>query len=77
MFEKFKRHRRIIKAISHIVRRRQKAWSDGLSDEQKREEARNRYGREFKCNEQVHTLEQEKFAMLDKGREIPNWLRKD
>lgn len=51
-------------------------WSNGLTHEQKLEEARNRYGREFKCNEQVHTLEQEKFAMLDKGRDIPNWLRK-
>jgi len=46
-------------------------WSNGLSDGDKLEEARNRYGRQFKCS---YSLEVEKNKLIDAGREIPAWL---
>jgi hypothetical protein len=56
--------------------RRQRPWCEGLTHEQKLEEAKNRYGRTFRCAEQVGTLAQETRKIVDAGREIPKWLER-
>src|ERR1041384_6808301 len=59
------------------LRVRQRPWCEGLTHEQKLEEAKNRYGRQFKCFEHIGTLEDERRKILDAGREIPKWLERN
>ena len=56
---------------------RQRPWCEGLTHEQKLEEAKNRYGRQFRCSENLETLDRELRKIVDAGRVIPKWLEKD
>ncbi len=58
------------------IQPRTKHFTDGLSPAEKLEEARNRYGRAFKCDVQVKTLEEQRWEIVDAGRAVPVWLRK-
>jgi len=71
------RKRKVSKKLETVIVGLSKEfWSDGLSREQKLEEALNRYGRIFKCEESSLSPEKELWKIADTGRDIPNWLRR-